>query len=133
MSSNKDTPPSEPDHEQETRSEPVMHQAQSVAQSALNTVRSTAEATVETVTSNATFEELKEQLAKAQAQIAAFTSKSTDGLRQRKAGVASPAETGKAAPAGELAQAVRQSTEGVPIQIVAVLCLLSFFIGWYFY
>jgi hypothetical protein len=98
-------------------------------------VKSTAGATAQTVTSTAgaTYEEVKDQFAKAEAKIAAVASDATGGLRQRKTGAADPAETGKAAPVGELAQTVRQSTEGVPIQIVAVLCLLSFFIGWYFY
>lgn len=98
-------------------------------------MRSTAGAAAEAVasTAGATYDELKDQLAKAEARIAAVTNDATSGLRQRTVGAADPAETGKTAPTGELVQTVRQSTEGVPIQIVAVLCLLSFFIGWYFY
>lgn len=136
LTSSKATPLSdyEPEHK-EVKHEPEAHQAQSIAQSTVETVKSTAGAAAETVatTAGATYEQLKDQLAKAEARIAATTNDATSGLRQRNVGTADPAETGKAAPTGELVQTVRQSTEGVPIQIVAALCLLSFFIGWYFY
>jgi hypothetical protein len=56
------------------------------------------------------------------------------GLRQRKAGGgAEPAGTAKQQqPAQEQAQAAR-GTEGVPVQIVALLCLVSFLLAYFFF
>ena len=70
-------------------------------------------------------EGLQEQLAAAKAQIAKLTSQLSDPqLRQRKVQEAS-----------EMMQTVvQQSNEsGVPVQIVAGLCLLSFLIGYLFF
>ncbi|KAI0442436.1 PapD-like protein [Xylaria telfairii] len=52
------------------------------------------------------------------------------GLRQRK--TASATEKPVAKPA-ELAQTARAGTEGVPIHITAVLCLLSFLLAYFFF
>lgn len=95
-----------------------------LAQSTINTVKSTA---------GATYEGLKDQVAHVEAKVSSLTSDATSGLRQRKTGTADPAETGSVPPVKDLAQAVRQGTEGVPIQIVAVLCLLSFLLGYIFF
>jgi hypothetical protein len=95
-----------------------------LAQSTINTVKSTA---------GAAYEGLKDQAATVEAKVSALTSDATSGLRQRKTGAADPAETGAVPPVRELAQATRQGTEGVPIQIVAVLCLLSFLLGYVFF
>jgi hypothetical protein len=84
-------------------------------------------------TAEATYEELKEQLAKAEAKIRILTSEASAGLRQRKGGAAEGSEKAVTANAGELAQAVRQGTEGVPIQIVALLCLVSFLLAYFFF
>lgn len=70
-------------------------------------------------------EELKQQLADAKAQISKLTSQLGDPqLRQR-----------KVQEAGEKMQAVvQQSGEtGVPVQIVAGLCLLSFLLAYFFF
>lgn len=83
-------------------------------------------------TSDASYDELKSQLAKAEATIANLKSEATSGLRQRKAEVAEASEK-VAAKGQELAQAVRQGTEGVPVQIVAGLCLLSFLLAYFFF
>ncbi|KAH8911677.1 VAMP-associated protein [Coniochaeta sp. PMI_546] len=98
--------------------------AATLAQSTINTVKSTA---------GATYEGLKDQVAHVEAKVSSLTSDATSGLRQRKTGTADPAETGSVPPVKDLAQAVRQGTEGVPIQIVAVLCLLSFLLGYIFF
>lgn len=84
-------------------------------------------------TAGATFEGLKDQLANAETKAQALVSDASSGLRQRKPGAATPAETGKVPPVGDLAQAVRQGTEGVPVQIVAMLCLVSFLLGYLFF
>jgi hypothetical protein len=70
-------------------------------------------------------EELQEQLAAAKAQIAKLTSQLNDPqLRQRKVQEASE----------KMQTVVQQSNEsGVPVQIVAGLCLLSFLIAYLFF
>ena len=86
---------------------------------------STVQATVEP-----TYEELKAQLLAAERKISQFVQEQTAGLRQRKGG----ASTGDdKAPTAQLAQAVRQGTEGVPIHITALLCLLTFLIAYMFF
>ncbi|KAI0474400.1 PapD-like protein [Xylaria cf. heliscus] len=56
------------------------------------------------------------------------------GVRQRKTGgtTEKPAAKPAAKPA-ELAQTARAGTEGVPVQITAVLCLLSFLLAYFFF
>ncbi|KAI1188645.1 putative integral ER membrane protein Scs2 [Nemania serpens] len=75
-------------------------------------------------------EELKEQLIQAEKLIAQLK-KDDGGLRQRKLGGA--AEVKPSAKPAELAQAVRTGTEGVPIQITAILCLVSFLLAYVFF
>ena len=74
-----------------------------------------------------TYEELKAKLEAAEAQILALRDNS--GLRQR---AAKATEAGKEA-TGQLATAVRQNVEGVPVQIVAALCFLSFLLAYFFF
>ena len=114
----------EPDSEErDIKHEP--EEAATLAQSTINTVKSTA---------GAAYEGLKDQAANVEAKVSALTSDATSGLRQRKTGgAADPAETGAVPPVRDLARATRQGTEGVPIQIVAVLCLLSFLLGYLFF
>ncbi|KKY17787.1 putative integral er membrane protein [Phaeomoniella chlamydospora] len=70
-------------------------------------------------------EELKQQLADAKAQISKLTGQLSDpGLRQRKVQQANE----------KVQQVVQQSGEsGVPLQIVAGLCLLSFLLAYFFF
>ncbi|KAI1306210.1 putative integral ER membrane protein Scs2 [Xylaria venustula] len=83
-----------------------------------------------TKNSEPSYEELKEQLLQAENLVAQL--KNDDGgLRQRK--TASTAEEKSIAKPAELAQAVRAGTEGVPVQITAVLCLLSFLLAYIFF
>jgi uncharacterized phage infection (PIP) family protein YhgE len=74
---------------------------------------------------SASTEELQQQLAAAKAQIAKLTSQLSDPqLRQRKVQEASE----------KMQTVVQQSNEsGVPVQIVAGLCLLSFLIAYLFF
>ena len=76
---------------------------------------------------NATYEELKVQLEKAQATIAQLK-QDQGGLRQRKGG-SSEEKTATA----QVAQQVRQGTEGVPVQMTAILCLVSFLLAYLFF
>lgn len=55
----------------------------------------------------------------------------SEGVRQRKTGVTAGDEKPSVA---EVANAVRpQATEGVPIQYVAILCLLCFLLAYFFF
>ncbi len=72
------------------------------------------------------YEDLKAQLAQAQATIASYSQEG--GLRMRKA-VGASADT-----IAVSTDSVRQqAAEGVPIQIVAALCLLSFLLAYLFF
>jgi hypothetical protein len=81
---------------------------------------------------------LQQQLDAAKAQIAQLQSQAAEGLRQRniissttKDETAAPkSTTGPTATAG-LAQ--HPPAEGVPVQIVAALCLLSFLLAYFFF
>jgi cobalamin biosynthesis Mg chelatase CobN len=85
-------------------------------------------------TATATYDELKDQLAKAEAMIASLKNEATSGLRQRKpAAATTTSEESGAVQNGELAQAERQGTEGVPVQVVAILCLISFLLAYFFF
>ncbi|KAK3388428.1 PapD-like protein [Sordaria brevicollis] len=100
--------------------------------------QSTVAAAATTVQSTAaeTYEQLKDQLAKAQATIASLQNDAASGLRQRKATVADAVgeqASNVQATAQDLAQSARQGTEGVPVQIAAVLCLVSFLLAYIFF
>ncbi|KAI9729916.1 MAG: phosphatidylinositol-binding protein scs2 [Claussenomyces sp. TS43310] len=74
------------------------------------------------------YEELKAQLTQAQTTIASYGHEG--GLRMRKAIGA----TGDDSTTGTTDMSVRQqSSEGVPVQIVAALCLLSFLLAYLFF
>jgi hypothetical protein len=72
------------------------------------------------------YEDLKAQLAQAQATIASYSQEG--GMRMRKAAGAS-ADTATATAESDQ----QQATEGVPVQIVAALCLLSFLLAYMFF
>jgi len=74
------------------------------------------------------YSELESRLAEANSIISKL--KSEDGLRQRKVASDSTSATDKKHP--KLATA-RRGTEGVPVNIVAVLCLLAFLIAYIFF
>ena len=73
-----------------------------------------------------TYEELKAKLSQAEAKVASL--QEGGGLRQRV-----KEESKKLPTTQEAAQAVRQGVEGVPVQIVALLCLLSFLLAYFFF
>lgn len=77
-------------------------------------------------TAQMTYEELKVKLSQAEAQLANL--KDT-GLRQRNVKV--PGSGDKTV--GQVAQQVKQTVEGVPVQIAALLCLLSFLLAYFFF
>lgn len=77
-----------------------------------------------------TYDDLKGKLARAEATIASLRDQATSGLKQRKTTASTSEEK---APTQALAQATRQGTEGVPIRIVATLCLISFLLAYFLF
>lgn len=72
------------------------------------------------------YEELKAKLADAQATIASYAQEG--GLRMRKA---AQGESGSKV-VDEVVNQI-QTTQGVPLQIVAILCLISFLLAYLFF
>ncbi|SPQ20906.1 69b9b279-f862-42b1-9a94-8cd192c83ca1 [Thermothielavioides terrestris] len=89
-----------------------------------------------------TYEELADKLAKAEATIASLNRElASGGLRQRKAAASEPEEGGARRQQQQLAQAERpqqqqqqqeqpRGTEGVPVPLVALLCVFCFLLGY---
>ncbi|KAI0420663.1 putative integral ER membrane protein Scs2 [Xylaria grammica] len=84
-----------------------------------------------TKTSELSYEELEKKVLQAESVIEQLK-KDDGGLRQRKTASSTAAEKSSAKPA-QLAQAPRAGTEGVPVQITAILCLLSFLLAYIFF
>lgn len=74
------------------------------------------------------YEQIKEKLAQAEAQIAAL--KDNGGLRQRN--VKGGNDGGSSAPAQQ-AQAIKPTVQGVPVKITAILCLIAFLTAYFFF
>ncbi|KAK2062189.1 MSP domain-containing protein [Colletotrichum caudatum] len=96
----------------------------SVSEKAQSTV--SAASHVVTNTAQATYDELKQKLSQAEAKIA--TLQDNSGLRQRV-----KTEGEKLPSTQEAAAAIRQGVEGVSVQMVAILCLLSFLLAYFFF
>ncbi|KAK1492818.1 MSP domain-containing protein [Colletotrichum tamarilloi] len=101
----------------DVKEDTVSEEAQSTVSAASHVVANTAQVT---------YEELKQKLSQAEAKIASL--QDTSGLRQRV-----KTETEKLPTAQEAAAAVRQGAEGVSVQIVAILCLFSFLLAYFFF
>lgn len=125
-SSNKsvfDTRPSQDEDE-------VVSKATTVAPTAKVNAKENVKAIPAAVTSAlpSSVEELKAQLAQAQATIASYGQEG--GLRLRKVAAAVGSED--IAPAAQAALRTT-SQEGVPVKVVAALCFLSFLIAYFFF
>lgn len=79
--------------------------------------------------SSAAKETLDDVKAKVSSTSAQLSSSADAGLRQRSVKTESVAEKHPAA----VAQPVKQSADGVPVQLVALLCLLSFLLAYFFF
>ena len=79
-------------------------------------------------------EDLRAQLLEAKATIAKLLQQGEErGLRQSKDGNGSP-DTKEQNSSGMTATGIQQHTsEGVPVQMVAALCLLSFLLAYFFF
>ena len=99
---------------------------------AASSVASSVKAAVPTST-----EELKAQLADATATIARLTEQAKEqGLRQRKTDAVAQDARERVTAGGTTGQGVQQTAagaDGVPVQIVAALCLLSFLLAYLFF
>lgn len=76
-------------------------------------------------------DELKQQLSDAQAKIKELQAQAAEGIRQRK-----PQETAQKAAESvqqSLSNASQQAPGGVPMQVVAGLCLLCFLLAYFFF
>jgi hypothetical protein len=78
-------------------------------------------------TAELTYEELKAKLAQAEQQLVSLKD---SGLRQRN--VKSDSNDEKR-PVAQTAQAIQQTVEGVPVQMAAILCLVSFLLAYFFF
>ena len=114
-------------------------QSKNLADAANNAAASTSAAVSGAATSVAnavptSSDELRAQLAQAKAQIAKLTSSSNDqSLRQRKADAVNQ-DARERITTGTTGMGVQQQpTDGVPVQIVAALCLLSFLLAYFFF
>ncbi|AEO63601.1 uncharacterized protein THITE_2109088 [Thermothielavioides terrestris NRRL 8126] len=86
------------------------------------------------------YDELADKLAKAEATIASLNRELAGGLRQRKAAASEPEEGDARRQQQQLAQAERpqqqqqqeqpRGTEGVPVPLVALLCVFCFLLGY---
>ncbi|KAL2134100.1 hypothetical protein VTI74DRAFT_987 [Chaetomium olivicolor] len=129
-----DTPATQPEPK-ELRPEPETAPS---TQTATMPAPAAAAATVKSVAAD-TSEELRAQLAKAEATIASLKNEAAAGLRQRKTATETTAEDHAARAGGQLAQADRQAqqqvqgSEGVPVHITALLCLVSFLLAYFFF
>ncbi|EKJ78602.1 hypothetical protein FPSE_01196 [Fusarium pseudograminearum CS3096] len=79
-------------------------------------------------TAELTYEELKAKLAQAEQQLVALKD---SGLRQRN--VKSDSNDDEKRPVAQAAQAIQQTVEGVPVQMAAILCLVSFLLAYFFF
>ena len=79
-------------------------------------------------------EELKQQLAQAKDKIATLTSQVQDqGLRQRKTDAVSQDARERLSTGTAGVGFQQQPSDGVPVQMVAALCLLSFLLAYFFF
>ncbi|KAH7149154.1 PapD-like protein [Dactylonectria estremocensis] len=109
---NEDTPVQDEESEEKPEAKSAISQATTAVASAVDT----------------TIEELKAKLVQAELQIASL--KET-GLRQRN--VKAPTVDDAKRVISKTNQAVKQTVEGVPVQIAALLCLISFLLAYFFF
>ncbi|MCJ1279970.1 phosphatidylinositol-binding protein scs2 [Puttea exsequens] len=118
-----------PDTRAPPESAPISEKAASAATTVQNTTANAASSVANAVPTST--EDLKAQLASAKAQIARLTEDS--GLRQRKAD-AVVQDSRERITTGTTGMGVQQQPmDGVPVQIVAALCLLSFLLAYFLF
>lgn len=109
-----------------------MASVHSASESASNTVSSAAAAVTSAIPTSS--EDVKRQLEDAKATIARLQTQASEGLRQRKIGADSGAADSKSGSgSGNLGMQNQPLPGGVPVQIVAGLCLLCFLLAYLFF
>ncbi|RGP80557.1 vesicle-associated membrane -associated b [Fusarium longipes] len=111
--------PQAPYEEERPKSMQSDFEVKSAISQATTTIKETAELT---------YEELKAKLAQAEQQLVSLKD---SGLRQRN--VKSDSNDDEKRPVAQAAQAVQQTVEGVPVQMAAILCLISFLLAYFFF
>lgn len=112
------SPPPYPEESKPVKKEPV----EDTPKTTVGQIKSQIASTVQP-----TYEELKRKLADAEATIESLRQESS--LRKRKGG----SDSEKTSQGQQLATATRQVAEGVPVKIVAILCLLTFLLSYIFF
>ncbi|KAM0242997.1 hypothetical protein ACHAP5_007028 [Fusarium lateritium] len=110
--------PQEPSYD-EDRPKSAYEEAEGKISQATTAIKETAEMT---------YEEIKAKLVQAEQQLVALKD---NGLRQRN--VKSTSNEDDKRPLAQAAQAVTQTVEGVPVQMAAILCLVSFLLAYFFF
>jgi hypothetical protein len=113
-----DTPASDPSLAEPEEEKSVLEAPKAVAVQAATTVANAAQVT---------YEELKQKLAQAEAQLANVTDA---GLRKRN--TKTTAESSDS-PAPNLATAMKPAASGVPVHVVTLLCFVSFLLAYFFF
>jgi hypothetical protein len=114
------------------QSKPIMEQASNAAASAQSNVAGAATSVANAVPTSG--EDLKAQLAQAKATITRLTQQTEEqGLRQRKTDAVNQ-DSRERISTGTTGMGIQQQpAEGVPVQIVAALCLLSFLLAYFLF
>ncbi|CEI67316.1 hypothetical protein FVEN_g5782 [Fusarium venenatum] len=111
--------PNEHSYEERPKSMQSDFEVKSAISQATTSIKETAELT---------YEELKAKLAQAEQQLVSLKD---SGLRQRN--VKSDSNDDEKRPMAQTAQAIQQTVEGVPVQMAAILCLVSFLLAYFFF
>ncbi|KAK4695612.1 hypothetical protein P7C71_g2179, partial [Lecanoromycetidae sp. Uapishka_2] len=121
-----------PDTKPNTESKPLTEQASSMAASAQSSVSGAATSVANAVPTSG--EDLKAQLAQAKATIMRLTQQTEEqGLRQRKTDAVNQ-DSRERITTGTTGMGIQQQpVDGVPVQIVAALCLLSFLLAYFLF
>ncbi|KAM0432275.1 hypothetical protein ACHAPT_004815 [Fusarium lateritium] len=115
-------PPYQPEHVPEEDEQPQPAEEPEVKSTVAQATAAVKEA------AEVSYEELKAKLSQAEAQIVSLRE---TGLRQRNVKPVSNEEEKR--PMLQTAQAVNQTVEGVPVQMAAILCLISFLLAYFFF
>lgn len=92
--------------------------------------------TVTTTTALPTYEELKIRLEEAEAKLREYSERETGVLRYRgdyRGDRSASSTTSEKGPAGTTVRQGLDASPGVPVRIVAVLCLISFLMAYFFF
>ena len=121
-----------PDSRPSTDSKSITESASNAATSTQSTIGAAASSVVNAMPTSG--EDMRVQLAQAKATIARLTQQSEEqGLKQRKTDAVNQ-DSRERITTGTTGMGIQQQpADGVPVQIVAALCLLSFLLAYFFF